>query len=360
MKIFYKKLRLLIEKLFVSEAEKKQFLIIFGGHIFFQTVYAALKLDVFTLLADHKKMTLEEIASALNIEHKPARILMMGLVTIDIVKKKGQYYYNSRIASARLNRKSPRNLIRYFDMQHHIYYRGIPHYYESIKQNKNVGVEAFGGADGRGNTLYERLAYEEDVQQIFQDAMHEISVTANEDLVDYINLTDRKLIVDIGGGDGTNLIQLCNHFPNLRGVVFDLPITGNITEPNIKAHQLSERIEFVGGDCFKDPLPKGADTFLLSHFCTIWSPEDNQRLYRNIYDALPKGGQIIIFNQMMNNNEDGPVVAAIGSPYFLTIATGEGMLYTWKEYQEWLKMAGFKNVTTKKLPTWHGVMIGEK
>jgi hypothetical protein len=50
----------------------------------------------------------------------------------------------------------------------------------------------------------------------------------------------------------------------------------------------------------------------------------------------------------------------VGSPYFLTIATGGGMLYTWNEYASWLSEAGFSDVTQQALPRDHGFVIGVK
>lgn len=63
---------------------------------------------------------------------------------------------------------------------------------------------------------------------------------------------------------------------------------------------------------------------------------------------------------MQHNNETGPMSAAMGSPYFLTIATGEGMLYTWNEYERWMHEAGFKDVKTIELPSDHGIIVGTK
>ena len=63
---------------------------------------------------------------------------------------------------------------------------------------------------------------------------------------------------------------------------------------------------------------------------------------------------------MQRNDEQGPLTAAIGSPYFLTLATGEGMLYTWNEYEAWMRDAGFAHVKKHALPKDHGVVIGTK
>jgi hypothetical protein len=61
---------------------------------------------------------------------------------------------------------------------------------------------------------------------------------------------------------------------------------------------------------------------------------------------------------MQSDSETGPLVAAMGSPYFLTLATGEGMIYTWKEYETWLREAGFLKIKRQTLLRNYGVIIG--
>jgi hypothetical protein len=50
----------------------------------------------------------------------------------------------------------------------------------------------------------------------------------------------------------------------------------------------------------------------------------------------------------------------MGSPYFLTLATGEGMLYTWSEYEAWMRAAGFGRVLRRTFVRNHGAIIGIK
>jgi hypothetical protein len=64
---------------------------------------------------------------------------------------------------------------------------------------------------------------------------------------------------------------------------------------------------------------------------------------------------------MGNDNDTGPVSTALGSPYFLAIATGEGMLYSWSDYEVWLRDAGFSSSKRiEDLPLDHGIFIGKK
>jgi cyclopropane fatty-acyl-phospholipid synthase-like methyltransferase len=167
-------------------------------------------------------------------------------------------------------------------------------------------------------------------------------------------------VVDVGGGDGSNLITLASAYPHLRGTVFDSPSVCRIAEQNIQKAGLTPRLGTVAGNCFEDPFPAGADCFLFSHFLTIWSEDRNRQLLKKAFDALRAGGRVIVFNMMQSNSQTGPLSAAMGTPYFLTLATGKGMLYTWREYESWIRRAGFCYVKTQALPKDHGVIIATK
>jgi hypothetical protein len=335
----------------------QQFYMVFGGHIFFQTLRTAVKLDLFGLLDRRGPMTQDQIAAELALHEQPLRIVLLGCTALGLLRKRGAKYSNSYLASRLLVPGKPGNVTAFVELEHQVMYKGMPWMYDSVLENRNVGLKEFPGDEP---TIYQRLAHCPEVERIFQQAMRELSVQANADLSRFVDFSQVSHVVDIGGGDATNLIQLLRDWPHLYGTVFDSPTVCDIARQNIEAAGLQDRLRALPGDCFADPLPTGADCFLLAHFCTIWSPEKNRLLLRKCYEALPVGGQVIIFNMMQHDDGTGPLAAAVGSPYFLTIATGEGMLYTWAEYQSWLRQCGFQSLRRYRLLRNHGAIVGRK
>ena len=155
-------------------------------------------------------------------------------------------------------------------------------------------------------------------------------------------------------------IKIAKNLPNIKITVFDNPSVCSMAEDNIRENGLEARISALPGDIFTTPLPSGIDAVLLSHMLTIWSPENNIRILRKIYDHLPKHGDVVVFNMMGYEDESGPMITALGSPYFLAIATGEGMLYSCKEIETMVKEAGFIKQTLESLPKDHFVIRGTK
>jgi precorrin-6B methylase 2 len=346
----------LVEDILFKE-DMERFYLIFGGHIFFQTLSAAVRLDLFSLLSEKKGLTRPEVASHLGIHEKPARILLLGCTALRLLRKDGPVYRNSPLAEILLTRSSPKNCISFIELEHHVIYKPMHAFFDAIKANQNVGLREFTGSEA---TLYQRLVHYPELEKIFQDAMEDLSVQANASFAQLVDISAVKHLVDVGGGNGANIIELAKKYPNLRATVFDSASVCQIARENIKAAGFAYRLGAVPGNCFQDAFPKGADALLFAHFFTIWTEEKDRLLLKKCFEALPSGGFVILFNMMQSDNEDGPLTAAIGSPYFLTVATGEGMLYTWSEYETWMKEVGFRDIKRQELPKDHGVIMGRK
>ena len=341
--------------LYRKEIEKLYLLM--GGAIFFETLSAAVELDLFSMLRDTPGMSASDIARRLSIADKPARILLLGCTSLGLLRKTGERYDNTKLSHIVLTRQSPRNVLAVVRWQHHINYRAMHSFLDAIRANRNVGLKEF---DGDEPYLYGRLSHHPALEKIFQDAMEDISIQSNLQLTRFVDFSPFKHLVDVGGGNATNIIAIAKKYPQLRASVFDSATVCEIARANIRDAGLSNRLDAVEGECFNDPFPKSADCILFCHFFTIWSEERNKQLLKKCYDMLPPGGAAMVFNMMQNDEQDGPLSAAMGSPYFLTLATGEGMLYTWGEYEQWMRDAGFETVRTQRLIRDHGVIIGIK
>ncbi|MEK7604324.1 MAG: methyltransferase [Patescibacteria group bacterium] len=350
----------LFEKLFlgvIARSGYERIWHIIGGHIFFHTLVTSVEVGLFDLLHTEGALTQTQIAEKLHLEQKPVRILLLGLTSLRLLDKTGDRYALTYLSHRYFVSSSPFNIRAVLAWQKRINYKAMFHLTEAVEQNTNVGLMEFAGTE---RTLYERLEHTPDLNQIFQDAMRDISKQAATQLAEYLDTSGSAYLVDVGGGNGTVLMSLARKNPRLRGAVMDLASIEAISTENIRHHGFTDTLEFVPGNCFSDPFPKKADMLLFCHFFTIWSEEKNTQLLKKCYEALPAGGKVVLFNMMQRDTEDGPLSAAMGSPYFLTLATGEGMLYCWRDYERWMRAVGFTKIQKFVLPTDHGIIVAEK
>ncbi len=329
--------------------------LIAGGHTAFQLLWAAIELGVFAFLHRRSTATGDEIAKETGLQAQPARILVTGLAALKLITRDGDSYRNSALVEQLLSPDSPENMSDILGWQHYIVYPGEVDFVESLRQNRNVGLSRF---PGNGATLYERLAHDPALEKVFQDAMSSLSRSANAMLASMVDFSGIQHLVDAGGGDGTNAIALAKTHPALKLTIFDSSSVCERATKNIHQAGLTDRVSTHAGDFFEDDFPEGADCILFSHILTIWSREHNIALLKRAHEALQDGGRVMIFNMMSQDTGDGPLVTALGSPYFLTIASGEGMMYSWQEYEEFLTSAGFRQSERLVLPKDHGILVG--
>ncbi|HDZ77802.1 MAG TPA: methyltransferase [Gammaproteobacteria bacterium] len=338
-----------------DELSYDQLVLIAGGHTAFQLLWAGIELGVFSFLSRRPRAGSAEIAEESQLQLQPARILLTGLTALKLIIKDDDSYTNSGLVEQLISPDSPENMADVLGWQRYIVYPGEVDFVASLQQGRNVGLSRFQGSE---DTLYERLAHDPALEKIFQDSMSSLSRSANIMLANQVDFSGIHHLVDAGGGDGTNAITLAKAHPALKVTVFDSPSVCERAAANIEMAGLTDRVSTHSGNFFTDNFPGGSDCILFSHILTIWSREHNIELLKRAREALPDGGRVMIFNMMSNDAGDGPLVTALGSPYFLTIASGEGMMYSWMEYEEFLISAGFLQSERLELPKDHGVLVG--
>jgi hypothetical protein len=97
---------------------------------------------------------------------------------------------------------------------------------------------------------------------------------------------DGEVVVDIGGGNGTLLVELLRRRPELCGIVFDLP------ETDRDEAVLGDRIEFVEGSFFEG-VPRG-DTYVMSGILHDWDDERAGAILSTIRTAAPVGARVLV------------------------------------------------------------------
>jgi hypothetical protein len=104
-----------------------------------------------------------------------------------------------------------------------------------------------------------------------------------------------RTVADIGGGTGTLLTAILDSHPSVTGVLVDLPRT------TARAAE-HDRLE-VRAQSFFDPLPPGADVYVLKNVLGDWPDDDAVRILRRCAEAARPDGRIVI----VGGGSPGPV-----------------------------------------------------
>jgi len=105
-----------------------------------------------------------------------------------------------------------------------------------------------------------------------------------------------RTIVDVGGGTGAMLASLLRRHPGVRGTLVDLPGTvaraAEIIAGSADA-AVASRIT-VAGQSFFDPLPAGADVYVLKSVLNDWPDEPTVAILSRCAEAARPDGRVVI------------------------------------------------------------------
>ncbi|WP_145926550.1 methyltransferase [Amycolatopsis orientalis] len=100
-------------------------------------------------------------------------------------------------------------------------------------------------------------------------------------------------IVDVGGGHGSLLAAILTANPSVRGHLVDLGPTAAGARKTFGELGLEDRTEVTAGSFF-DPLPAGADAYLLSDILHDWDDEHAHRVLARCAEAAGPGGRVLV------------------------------------------------------------------
>ena len=169
--------------------------------------------------------------------------------------------------------------------------------------------------------------------RIFDQAMTSKADRDNDALVKAYDFSQYDTIADVGGGRGHLLRTILAAAPGANGVVFDLPqvVAG--------ARELGgERINFVGGDFFNDPMP-AADAYLFMMILHDWSDEACVAILRNLRRTAPAGAKVLVVEMVLPEAAGSEFVRL--ADIQMLVLTG-GRERTLREYADIFARSGYR------------------
>jgi hypothetical protein len=100
-----------------------------------------------------------------------------------------------------------------------------------------------------------------------------------------------RTVVDVGGGTGALLAALLKRHPAARGILVDLP--GTVARAGEVINDVADRVT-LAGQSFFDPLPAGADLYLLKSVLNDWPDEPTVAILRRCAEAAHETTSIAI------------------------------------------------------------------
>lgn len=317
-----------------------------------KTLLSAIELGLFTALAE-VPMNAEQLTAKLGLHPRSARDFFDALVALGLLQRDDGVYRNAADADVFLVRGKLSYIGGLLEMANERLYP----FWGSLTEGLRTGLPQNEVKTG-GAGLFEALYGDPERLRLFLGAMTGLSMGAAKAMAEKFPWKEYQTVVDVGGAQGGLLVQLCLAHPHLRGGNFDLPVVGPIFEEYAGTNGLADRLKFLPGDFFNDPLP-AAEVITMGHILHDWDLDQKRMLLRKAYDALPGGGALIVFEALIDDERRQNAFGLLMSLNML-IETPGGFDYTGNDCSAWMRETGFSSTRVEHLVGPDSMVVGIK
>jgi O-methyltransferase domain/Dimerisation domain len=312
------------------------------GFGFWETkaLLSAVELGLFTELAKGPE-DLKTLSARLGLHDRAARDFLDALVALKLLDRQDGRYSNTAETDMFLDRAKPSYVGGLLEMADARLYSSWGFLTEALKtgQNQNEGKET--------NDIFAALYADPERLRGFLAAMSGVSLGAAQAIAAKFPWANYKSFADIGCAQGMMPVTVARAHPHLSGAGYDLPQVKPIFEEFATKHGLSERIKFLSGNFFTDPLPS-ADVLIMGHILHDWDLAQKRMLLAKAHAALPKGGALIVYEALIDDERRENAFGLLMSLNML-IETKGGFDFTGADCQGWMREAGFAQTRVEPL-----------
>jgi cyclopropane fatty-acyl-phospholipid synthase-like methyltransferase len=297
-----------------------------------RVLIAAIELNLFTAIGTDS-WTIPDLARELKVSERGLGILCRNLAMAGLLKKQSQIYRNSWLGATALNAKHPA-------------YRGdylrliTSHWADWGRLLESVKT---------GLPLDHDEPDEPDYRRRFTWAMHHRTLETAPKVAAQIDLRGAQTLLDLGGGPGTYAMAFLAKNPTLRATVCDRPAALDVAKDIASTHKACARLSYLPLDVMVEDIPGAYDVIWYSNVLHIYSPQDNQGLFRRALAALNPGGRLLIQDAFLHDKEGLFPEEANLFAVSMLLFTEKGNTYSAAETKSWLTEAGFERIKVLKM-----------
>jgi demethylspheroidene O-methyltransferase len=324
-----------------------------AGFVYTQTLTACVRVGLFDFLAVRPR-TRSEIAAHIGVPLEETERLLRAATALKLVQGRSEGRYGCGplgaplIGNVGLTRMIEHNALLYKDLTD-------PVAFFRDKQSSNGAVNE--------HFPYTSVAHPEqfgrDVVADYSALMADTVRPLAEDILDRYSLNGRKVLLDVGGGEGAFLAEVAWRYHDLELKLFDLPAVVEGAKTRLARLGLVGRVELSGGNFHQDPLPVGADVITLVRILLDHDDESVLGLLHKVKQALQPGGVVLIVEPFSGVRG----AETVGDAYFglYLRAMGRGRARRAEELQALLARAGFSRtkVHRTRYPVYAGLITAE-
>jgi hypothetical protein len=214
----------------------------------------------------------------------------------------------------------------------HLFQRTFANLTYSVQTGKTAFEKEF------GENIFEYLSAHPEDAAMFSDMMvafHGPETAAVAAAYDFSGIGS---LADVGGATGNMITTILGKYPEMKGLIYDLPHNEAGAAELVGSRGMSERVKFEAGNFF-ERVPAGHDAYLLSHIIHDWSEEQCLTILTNCRRAMGPKSKLLIVEFVL---PAGNVFHPGKMTHMIMLAVPGGEERTEEQYRALLAKAGFR------------------
>jgi demethylspheroidene O-methyltransferase len=303
-----------------------------AGFVYSQILYACVRLKLFELLATGPQSA-ASIAQALNLTPESAELLLEAAVSLELADRRlGGRFGLGSLGAALVGNPAVGAMVEH----HRLLYSDLDDPVGLLRgeRGKTQLAKYWAYADSKTPAQLSQARTAD-----YTDLMANSQPLVAGEILDAYSLNAHRCLLDVGGGDGSFLIEAARRHPQLELILFDLPAVARQARERFERSGIAARACVVGGDFQIDALPAGADVVSLVRVVHDHDDAAAQALLRSVHCALAPQGIVLLAEPMLGTAGAETVGHAYFSFYLL--AMGNGRPRSPEQLKLMLMRAGF-------------------
>ena len=189
-----------------------------------------------------------------------------------------------------------------------------------------------------GKHAFDLLSERPDQAENFHQAMSANSSLEACAILDAYDFSSINRIADVGGGHGLLLASILEAYPQMTGVLYDLPeVVAGV--PPERMSKYGSRLEIQPGSFF-EAIPPACDAYIAKHIIHDWCDELCRKILKRMREQLTASGRVLICDMVMPE-DSAPSPAKVLDIQMLVMTPG-GRERTTEEFRALLASAGLR------------------
>ena len=226
--------------------------------------------------------------------------------------------------------------------------------YGDLLYSVQTGQPAFNHALGK--SVREYLGENPEQARIFDEGMTSTSQQSAPAILAVYDFSGIKKLVDVGGGQGFMIASILKAYPQMNGVLFDLPNVVAGAAPILEAQGVSDRCACIGGN-FLESVPEGGDLYFMQAILHGMKDEQCIQLLQNVRESMHENGTLLQVDFVIPSG-NVPSTSKFGDLHMMIFTPSHER--TEAEYRALYEQAGFRLTRVSQTSALTTILEGKR